>query len=472
MKKLSRRQFVKLSGMATAAGVGVSLFGCDSNSAQTTASVNSAISGNNANKPDALEAVVANEPIPHFSTLLRKASLPKAKGPRVVVVGGGWSGLTIAKYLKREYDAFDVVLIEKRSLFMSCPISNLWMADVVNLEFLDRSFLEAAKYGKYVYFNATVIDVDRDKRKVYTDNGTIDYEYLVLAPGIEYNYASIGVEDPDDAFNLMTNYPAGFMPGSEHLSLKNKLSEFEGGVFLLTVPSGNYRCLPAPYERACVIASIFKKEKIKGKVVLLDSNPDITIKKEGFHSAFNELYKNVIEYHNQSEIKSVDLASKTVTTEFDSYRFDDAAIYPRIRAAKLIETLGLVNPKSSQKEANIDELKYNIIGDDHVYVAGDARPMPFSKSGNTANSEGKHVAKIIAAHAQGKEIEWQSPNTICFSAVMTQPLQAISVNAFYKYDPKEKSFAFDQVKMNENWDKAQGQANLEWARGMYRDMFS
>ena len=45
---------------------------------------------------------------------------------------------------------------------------------------------------------------------------------------------------------MKTNYPAGFMPGSEHLSIKNKLAEFEGGVFVLTVPQGNYRCLPAP----------------------------------------------------------------------------------------------------------------------------------------------------------------------------------------------------------------------------------
>lgn len=458
MRKYTRRQFIKTTSVVTAGALSTGLMSCQSKE--------NPAAGAKANMAATATAS------PSLAVLTQKAYLPKAKGPRVVVVGAGWSGLTIAKYLKREHPDFDVVMVEKRSTFMSCPISNLWLAGVVDLEFLEHSFLDAARYGKYTFFQATVLDVDRSGKKLFTDQGYVQYDYLVLAPGIDYNYASIGVEDPDDAYRLMTQYPAGFIPGSEHLSLKNKLAEFEGGVFLQTVPSGNYRCLPGPYERACIVAAFFKKEKINGKVLLLDANPDITIKKEGFHNAFDQLYKGIIEYHKQAEIHSVDLGKRTVTTEFDTFQFDDASIYPRVRASKLIESLGMANSQSPQMEANIDQLKYHLMGDEHVYIAGDARPMPFSKSGNTANSEGKFVAKLISAHAQGKELPWQSPNTICFSAVSPDPLQSISVNAFYKYDEANKSFAFDDVKMNEKWDAAQGQANLEWARGMYRDMFS
>jgi len=470
--KFTRRQFIKITGAATAGAATAGLIGCKP---QPSTNAENAATNTSSNTPStaAPNAAAPAKPVaPMLASINRQASLPNPKGPRVVVVGGGWSGLTIAKYLKREHDAFDVVLIEKRAMFMSCPISNLWLADVVNMEFIHRSFLDAAKYGKYTFFNATVVDVDRESKKIYTDQGFVNYDYLVLAPGIDYEYSSIGVNDPDDVFRIMTEYPAGFMPGSEHISIKNKLAEFEGGVFLLTVPAGNYRCLPGPYERACMVSAIFKKQKIKGKVLLLDANPDITIKKEGFHNAFDQLYKGILEYHNTSEIKSVDLSKRTVSTEFDTYQFDDAAIYPRIRASRLIETLGLVNPESPQKEANIDVLKYHIVGDEHVYVAGDARPMPFSKSGNTANTEGKFVAKLIAAHAQGKELAWESPNTICYSAVSASPVQSISVNAYYKYNAADKSFAFDNVTMFEKWNAQQGQANLEWARGLYRDMFS
>ncbi len=265
-KKISRRHFIQLSTSASAGAI----------LATATQSAQSA----------PIKKVISQ------SDML----LPKAKGQRVVVIGGGWSGLTIAKYLKSENPNFDVVLIDKRDHFMSCPMSNLWLADVVDLSFLIHSYLDAAKQNQYLFLNATVLDMDREQRIIDTDQGRIRYDYAVIAPGIDYHYLyaviapgidyhypGIGVDDPADQWHLKTHYPAGFMPGSEHLSLKKKLENFKGGLFLLTVPSGNYRCLPAPYERACMMASYFKRNKIKGKILLLDMNQDITIKKEGFH---------------------------------------------------------------------------------------------------------------------------------------------------------------------------------------------
>jgi NADH dehydrogenase FAD-containing subunit len=450
MDKVSRRDFIKLTGGAAVAGWG-------------------AATGLNLASAGKAEAATAKT----HAVLESQAPLPKTKGQRVVVVGGGWSGLTAAKYLKQANAALDVVLVEKNATFMSCPISNLWLTGLVDLEFLTHSYLDAAKNNDYLYFNATVVDLDRDTRKLYTDQGFIHYDYLLLAPGIDYDYASIGVKDPADEFRLRSHYPAGFMPGSEHVSIRNKLLDFEGGAFVLTVPTGNYRCLPGPYERACLIASYFKREKIKGKVILLDANPEITIKKDGFQAAFDQLYKDTLEYHPSFTITGVDVDKRRVLSDFGEVEFTDAAIYPKIRASKLIETVGLAALKSAQKEGRVEPLTYNVVGDERVYVAGDARPMPFSKSGNTANSEAKFVASVIAARAQGKPAPaWQSPNTICYSVVNGEPLEAISIDTRYAFNPKDQSFAFDQVKVFDKRDAARGAATLEWAKGLYRDMFS
>ena len=440
---LSRRGFFKLSGAlaATTAVAGMA----------ATAPAQAAMVGNNG-----------------------KAPLPKAKGPRLVIVGGGTSGLTIAKYAKREYAKFDVVLVEKRDMYSSCFGSNMWYAGVVNLEFLAaHSFLDAAVNNKYTYFNATCTGLDRAGKKLMTDRGEIDYDFLVIAPGISYDYSRIGVTDPETTFALRQQYPGGFISPTEHVTLRDKVVGFEGGTFVVTVPGGNYRCLPGPYERACMIASAFKKSKVKGKVLVLDHNAKPTIKAEGFLTAFSELYKDVIEYKPSSEIKGVDVDKKIIKTEFDSIKFDDAAIYPGVRGSHLIEALGLVDPKSPQKEALVDPLKYNVVGDPHVYVTGDSRPQPFSKSANTANTEGKYVAKVLAARAQGKDIDWYSPETICFSMVNANPLEAISVDAGYLNNPA-KGFGFNMatIKMDEKRDAAKGRACIEWAKGMYRDLFA
>jgi len=405
-----------------------------------------------------------------------KAALPKAKGPRLVIVGGGTSGLTIAKYAKKEYPKFDVVVVEKRDMYSSCFSSNLWYSGIINLEFLaDHSFLDAARNNNYIYFNATVTGLDRSKRRLITNEGEIDYDFLVVAPGISYDYEKIGVKDVGVMTALRQTYPGGFVSPTEHVTIHRKVQEFEGGVFVQTVPSGNYRCLPGPYERACMIASVIKKNKIKGKVLVLDANPQITIKQAGFHAAFDELYKDIIQWMPSAAVTGVDVEKKIIHTEFDSIQFDDAAIYPNVRASTLIEQLGLMAPstKSNQKEANIDTRYYNFVGDHRVYVTGDSRPHPYSKSANTSNSEGKYIAKVLAARAQGKEIPWESPRTVCYSMVDADPMEAISVSAGYDYDAKKDvitGFSKD-TKLFEDRDEAKGKATLEWARGLYRDMF-
>jgi NADH dehydrogenase FAD-containing subunit len=221
-----------------------------------------------------------------------------------------------------------------------------------------------------------------------------------------------------------------------------------------------------------MIASYFKKNKIPAKVLLIDHNADITIKAKGFHAAFNELYKDYIEYKPSMEIKSVDVAKKTLKTDFDTITFDDGCIYPGVRGSTLLETLGVMDAKDVQKQALIDTLKYNVIGDERVYVTGDSRPHPYSKSANTSNTEAKYVAKVLAARAQGKDIDWYSPETVCFSLVNAFPMEGISVDVSYTYDPKTKTFAFSKdAKFFEDRDAAKGRGDISWAKGIYRDMF-
>lgn len=406
-----------------------------------------------------------------LSRLSQPAAIPAAKGPRVVIVGGGWSGLTIAKYLKKYNPKFDVVLMDKSEQFVSCPMSNLWLADQIDLEFLTHSFVDAAKNNDYLFLNTTAIELDRSNKTIYTTDGSIAYDYLVLAPGIDYDYSQIGVENPEDEYFLRMNHPAGFGNASELMTIKNKLQNFKGGTLVMTVPTGNYRCMAAPYERACMAAAVFKKKNIKGKILLLDMNTDIRIKAEGFSKAFEEYYGNIIQYESNANISSVYVNEKEIETDFDNYNYDEALIYPPIKAASIIQKFALSDPNSRQQEANIDPFKYHLVDDEHVYVTGDSRSQPFSKSGNTAHSEGRYVAEVITAHALGQDIEWRSPQTMCFSGVKIDPVESMSIIAFYKHDKDKNGFAFDRTHLMDKWNKRAGQAGLAWAEGMYKDMF-
>jgi sulfide dehydrogenase [flavocytochrome c] flavoprotein chain len=401
-----------------------------------------------------------------------KADVPMGlKGPKIVIVGGGVSGLTIAKHIKKLQPTANVVVVEKRQVFISGFISNLYLVGLADYNFITHSYIEAAQKNNYTYLNAAVNDVDRESRTVHTSEGTISYDYLVMAPGIDYNHDSITGGDTENATQIRQNASAAFIQGAETMALKNRVEYFEEGNFVLTVPAGNYRCLPGPYERAALLAWYFKKEEIPGKIILLDENPDITIKKAGFHAAFDEYYSDVLEYYPSSEITKVDTEKKIITTPFETINYSEAAIYPRIRGAKILERIGVATDGPT-KEGNIDAFNNICLNDDRVYVTGDARNQGFSKSGNTANSEGQRIARDISARIDGKELDWKSPLTVCYSLVNGDPMEGISVVAEYEYNKKNEAFGFTNVKMQNDRDKLAGKADLEWARGIYRDLFT
>lgn len=65
----------------------------------------------------ALAAGLSSKPIFAAAEKVVKmeAMLPSPKGNRVVICGGGWAGLTVAKYLKKENPNIEVILIEKKA---------------------------------------------------------------------------------------------------------------------------------------------------------------------------------------------------------------------------------------------------------------------------------------------------------------------------------------------------------------------
>ncbi len=426
-----------------------------------------------------------NTPKEKAGTKSNKAAIPDTSKPRVVVLGGGWSGLSVAKTITAFAPQADVILVERRQEFISCPVSNLWLVDKVELEYITHDYLQAARNYNYTFFNATATGIDKKKRLLKTSEGDIAFDYLVLSPGIDYDY-SRWTTDTALVTRLKQEYPPAFIPGSEHITLKNKIHNFKGGNFILTVPGGNYRCLPAPYERACLIADFFKQKKLKAKVILLDENNAITIKKKGFSTAFEELYADYIEYVPNAAITGFDLDKKIVSTEMEDYEFEDAAFYPRIRGAKILETMGVAKDAKDMMEGNINALTYEVYGEKDIFIAGDARPMGFSKSGNTSNTEGKYVGRVIAERInKAKAPDWEPPITMCFSAVSTKPEKAIYIFTRYSFDKKDKDpkhvkfedwkkFSFSETMSSEDWKKKGKQdyeSIISWSTALYFDMF-
>lgn len=412
--------------------------------------------------------------------VLAYSSLVIKRKQRVIVCGGGFGGLTTAKYLKIFNPELEVLLIEKNSHFISCPYSNIWLGGVKGVSLRDLSFnyLSASSEFGYQFINETIVDIDRKTKKLTTHKQIYKYDYLILSTGIDYDYTKL-FSDTKKAQNVYTLYPPAMKPGSEHLLLKKKIENFTSGNFIINVPSGTYRCPPAPYERACMIAYYFKTHNIKAKVILIDPRDKPGAKSKGFLSSFKELYKDYLEYHPTTEIKDIDFKKNLLLVEsFDKTTlgylpkkipFSDANIIPNMKPSALIQKTGLELTKKGW--VKLKEPTFESVSDENILVVGDSVGYPYPKSGHMANSCGYIAAKQLAYKTLGKTFPYEKelPSNICYSLVNGTPKEGIAVHHNVSYSKKEG------IKVSANStptrDQATGEALESWYKGITSDLF-
>lgn len=136
-----------------------------------------------------------------------------AQQKRVVIVGAGFAGLTLAKKLSPKY--FQVVLLDKNNYHQFQPL--LYQVAAAGLEPSSISFplRKIFQKRKNVFIRiAEVQSVDTQNNFVQTSIGNISYDYLVLANGAETNYFEMS-DLQQNAFSMKSV--------SEALLLRNTL---------------------------------------------------------------------------------------------------------------------------------------------------------------------------------------------------------------------------------------------------------
>ena len=402
--------------------------------------------------------------------------LPRTGKRRVVIAGGGWGGLTAAKHLREESPDLEVVVLEKNPFFWSCPLSNKWLIDVVNTDFLAHSYMIPAKRYGYTFIQTEITDIDRSKKLVRTADGVIGYDWLIIAGGIRYAFEPWFGNDKATIDYTRTNYASAYIPSSEHAFLKDKIQNFRGGTIVMTLPPPPHRCPPSPYERACLMAWWFKEKKIPAKIVILDPKPGIAPITIGYKRAFEELYPDIITHVPNATVREVDPYNKVVKTAAGDFKFDEAILMTQHQAADLVWKADLIGKDKEGKPtgwAGVNPLFFNAENDPQVFVIGDsvgAVSMHFGhypKSGHVANREARLVAKYIAAQAKGLDPKSEMIDNLCFMLVNNSPKEAIAVRFSYKMGIDDE--IFQTVTDDNDRRLALWNEDLNWVAGMFSD---
>ena len=358
---------------------------------------------------------------------------PKA---RVVVIGAGFGGAAAAKYIRMWDPAIDVVLVERANIFTSCPISNLVLGGSKTMEDIRHSYDGLRKHGVQVVFDEATA-VDAAKRAVRLERGgDLAYDRLIVAPGIDFMFDQVaGYADAMKTSRVLHAWKAG----EQTIALRKQLEQMkDGGVFVLSVPLAPYRCPPGPYERACQVASYFRKAKPRSKVLILDANPDVTSKGPLFKKAWADLYPGMIEFRGNSKAIAVDVKTSTVKLEVEDVKGDVLNVVPPQRAGDIAMKAGLIN--ANNRWCGVDWRTMESTAVKGVHVLGDATlsaPL-MPKSGSMANQHAKICAAAVVALIDG-----QAPNpepkiaNTCYSYVSDD--EAVHVASVHTWNDKEKT---------------------------------
>ncbi len=314
---------------------------------------------------------------------------------QVLVLGAGFAGLELATRLSETVsDAVDVTLLDRKDSFYF-GFSKLEVmlgrqsADDVRLPYRDF------KKDGVEFRQETVVSIDPVTRRVATDVGTHDADFLVVAMGADYDMAATpGLAEG--------GYEYYSLAGAERL--RDALTRFEGGRVLVSVLGQPFKCPPAPFEASFLMHEHFAQRGIRDDVQMATTFPmqrPVPVTAQVSQMFRDGLASRGIEELPQHLVTSIDPAAGLARlASGETLPYDLFVGVPVHRAPEPLAACGLaVNGWVPVDQTNL-RTRFP-----RVYALGDVctGPRTVAKAGIFAEAAALVVAADIAAELSGED---------------------------------------------------------------------
>jgi sulfide:quinone oxidoreductase len=314
---------------------------------------------------------------------------------RVLILGAGFGGLELATRLSEAaFDVVDVTLLDRNdSFFFGFSKLEVMLgrqsADEVRLPYSD-----IAKDG-VEFRQETVVGIDPVARRVETDVGTHDAEFLVVAMGADYDMAATPGFEED-------GYEYYSLAGAERL--RDALTGFQGGRVLVSVLGQPFKCPPAPFEGPFLLHEHFTQRGIRDAVEMATTFPmqrPVPVTGEVSQMFREALASRGIEELAQHLVTSIDPTARVARLATGgTLPYDLFVGIPVHHAPAPLAACGLaVNGWVPVDQTNLRTAF------PHVYALGDVctGPRTVAKAGIFAEAAARVVADDIAAEITGED---------------------------------------------------------------------
>ena len=313
----------------------------------------------------------------------------------VLILGAGFGGLELATRLSETAsDTVRVTLLDRNA---SWYFGYSKLDVMLGRKSADEVLLHYADFVKYgvEFRQETVIGIDPRARRVATDKGTHDADFLVVAMGADYDFdATPGLREGGHEYYTLA--------GAERL--RDTLEDFGGGRVLVTVLGQPFKCPPAPFEGAFMIHEHFKQRGMDDRVEISSIFPmqkPVPVTGEVAQMFRDGLAARGINELAQHVVTSIDPSARTAQlANGEIMPYELFVGIPKHRAPDPLPASGLaVNGWVPVDQTNL-RTQF-----DGVYALGDActGPRTVPKAGIFAESAALVVADDIVAAVTGAD---------------------------------------------------------------------
>jgi sulfide:quinone oxidoreductase len=313
----------------------------------------------------------------------------------VLILGAGFGGLELAKRLSETLeDAVRITLLDRNDAFVFGYSKLEVMLGRQSAPEVRLPYGNIAMPG-VEFRRETVTAIDPAARRVTTDAGSYEADFIVVAMGADY------------AMDATPGLVAGgheyyTVAGAERL--RDALPGFEGGRVIVSVLGQPFKCPPAPFEGAFLLHEYFTARGIRDSVQLTSAFPmqrPVPVTGEVSQMFRDALAARDIEELSQTRVTSLDPATKTAhLADGGTLAYDLFVGIPIHRAPDPLPASGL----AVDGWVHVDQtnLRTEFEG---VYAIGDVctGPRTVPKAGIFAESAAGVVAEDIAAAVDGGE---------------------------------------------------------------------
>jgi sulfide:quinone oxidoreductase len=312
---------------------------------------------------------------------------------RILVLGAGFGGLELTTMLSEAFgDDIDVALIDKSDSFYF-GFSKL---DVM----FGRATPDAVllPYKKFVkpgvrFLQETISSVDPIAKRVTTDRGTHEAEFLVIALGADYDFAATpGMADATEFYTLA---------GATRLG--EILPTFTGGRVLIAVGGAPFKCPPAPSEAALMMHDYLTTRGLRSAseiTLILPLETPVPPSPETSRALLAAFAERNIKFVADREMRLVDTGRQVVTMDDGrEFPYDLFLGVPAIRAPKILEAGGLTEDGYVPVKPRTLETRFP-----DVYAVGDCARQGTPKAGVFAEGAARAVARALIARLRNQEV--------------------------------------------------------------------